>query len=1637
MSKLYFKVASDWEEVVRLRNEIAKLKQELKGMDSTQSPAAFKALNTQLSASTQRMDELVANAAKAGAVMEGDFKKKIFDASQTVNGFTERIIAQKAVVKDIEADVKHLGEAYRTALKRNPLSANSKLNEYNSARKALDEEKAALFGLTQEQANARLSVNKLRDEYSLYKDDAKGVTETNNGIAISWKKALAVIGGVSVLKALGSELIRVRGEFQSMQTAIETIVGKNTAGQLIPQIKELAKISPLTMSDMVGAEKMMLGFNIQADDTIKYLKALSDISMGESSKFNSLTLAFSQMSAAGKLMGQDLNQMINAGFNPLQMISEKTGKSIATLKEEMSKGAISAEMVQQAFIDATSAGGKFYQMSENASKTINGQISMMQDAMDAAFNEMGQKSEGVIMSGIQLTTSLIENYETIGKVLVGMIATYGVYKTALITNIALTHSWTVAARADAVAKGIQTIATKAQTVAQLALNAAMKANPYVLAATLIVGAATAMWALHDSTTAAERAQKKYNKTKADSLQKEEEHKSRLENLIATIQNEYTSSMNRVKAIEAIKKEYPSLFQKYIDEKGHIKDLIGLWKEYNEEVSKNKVETNKKNLSDSTAKIEEYEKMLSLWKKLGENPYYRKKRLSKEELELAEKYKLETESSLRRKLELAKPSRDLYQKDVRSDELAQWQLDLKKSTDAQIKTELEEMKRLQQARKNNKRYSLNVGVGSLKGATTEGELANRIDILQSEYDSRSKTTYKQDYEKAKKDWEDAKKKLSEIEKDKSKFTSKQYEEAKKREETAEKAYKKLGGITGSSLTKQESQAEALRKKQEKYTLLIDKQKLSQIRAEEDAANEIEQIEIDRLQEGSEKVLRQRALNHRKELEAIEREAEDNRRKVIEEGRVEFESNPENKKKSFNAEDFIKTEPAKKKFAIIENVAKENKITSETKYNRGDDLTGLLSEYQDYTDKRISIERKFNEDIATLQEQRKQAVKNGDTEQVEQIDRSIAQATKNKGMELMGLDYDKLKESPEYVRAFENLKETSSETLNSLLTQLENAKQTAAQVLSPDQLREYTSTIQSIMDELDSRNPFQSLSDKKKELAEAEEELANAQRELENAKQTAEAVKDGAKIENGVKSSKFNEKTGKIESTKAYLSEAQALDQVKKKTENYNAAKDKVVKKDNQVKKSEKEVRAQISELADTIDELGKSIGGPAGEIISLIGNIGAFTMTAMSGVEAAADTSANAISTVEKASVILAIISAAMQVAMKIFDMFGKDDTTEKYEKAKEVYESYISILDRVIEKQLELAETLTGDNANAAYNKALETIKLQSENAKVLGKQYLNSGASRKSHSKGYDEVDDMSWEGWKQAANTLGMTVDEFKKKMGGRMTGLFDLTDEQLASLQENAGIFWSQLDSDTQKYADQIANGVEKVAEVMEQRITDTTLIDIDGLRSDFQDLLTDMDADSADFADNFEEYMRNAILNSMLKDEYMDRLTAWREKLYNAMDDGVTEDEYNALKAEGQQIADEMKAKRDAMSEMYNWGKDDDEREASKKGIATASQDSVDENNGRLAVMQEHTYSINENVNRMATGIDTIVSHTINLSCLASIDKTMQSLLTMRNEAVGHLSNIDNYTSNLVEMKQYMNSMKQDINTMLIKGLKLSK
>lgn len=607
MAILSFKVQADIQKVQDLRNEIIKLEAAMKQMKGKMPTADVSELESKLASAKTELVSVTSEAAKAGASFGTGLKKKISESNTVVNNFTERIIEQRAVIKGIEVDVKRLGDAYAKAVKNSSPNTNSILSDYNAAKKALEEEKAALFGLNQEKAKAQLETKKLKQEYAEYKEQAGGAAKETDDFAASLSKWAKGIIGVKALKEFVGQVVRVRGEFQEMETAISTLVGDNMASKLMPQIRELVKVSPLTMTDIVGAEKMMLGFNIEASKTVDYLKALSDVSMGNSQKFQSLTLAFSQMSAAGKLMGQDLNQMINAGFNPLQVISEKTGKSIAQLKKEMSAGAISAQMVQQAFLDATSEGGKFFNMSQNAAKTINGQISMLEDAVDSMFNSLGKSSEGFIMKSIQGVTALVENYETIGAILISLISTYGTYRAAMIANIALTKGWTAAASADTIAKGIQTVATKALTAAQIALNTAMKANPFVLAATAVVGLGTAIWALSDKTTNAEKAQKKFNEAQEEFQTTQEKNRIAAQSLIDSIRSETASIDDKKKAYEKLLTIAPHLAEKWKLEEIAVWGLVDAEKALNEQDKINIEQSYQKRIADSKAKIADIEK----------------------------------------------------------------------------------------------------------------------------------------------------------------------------------------------------------------------------------------------------------------------------------------------------------------------------------------------------------------------------------------------------------------------------------------------------------------------------------------------------------------------------------------------------------------------------------------------------------------------------------------------------------------------------------------------------------------------------------------------------------------------------------------------------------------------------------------------------------------------------------------------------------------------------------------------------------------------------------------------------------------------------------------------------------------------
>lgn len=276
------------------------------------------------------------------------------------------------------------------------------------------------------------------------KKNLSGIFTEVNRIQDLLTRPIMAVGGLAGVYGLGEFLTKItsiRGQFQQMNASIETMIGKRKGEKLNAELQEFAKISPLEFAPTVSTAQMMLGFGIDADKVPRYLQAIGDIAMGDTRRFQSLSLAFSQMSAAGKLMGQDLMQMVNAGFQPLQVISEKTGKSIGALKEEMSQGKISAEMVQQAFLDATSEGGKYYKMSETASKTIPGAIAKLNDSMDLMFNDMGQNMEGALVGVIDTASTIVENIGRIIPVLATAAAAFGVYKTSvMLSNFAAKQS---------------------------------------------------------------------------------------------------------------------------------------------------------------------------------------------------------------------------------------------------------------------------------------------------------------------------------------------------------------------------------------------------------------------------------------------------------------------------------------------------------------------------------------------------------------------------------------------------------------------------------------------------------------------------------------------------------------------------------------------------------------------------------------------------------------------------------------------------------------------------------------------------------------------------------------------------------------------------------------------------------------------------------------------------------------------------------------------------------------------------------------------------------------------------------------------------------------------------------------------
>lgn len=222
-------------------------------------------------------------------------------------------------------------------------------------------------------------------------------------------KVAAPLAIATAVKEIGTKAIEARGKIEALEVSFSTLLrSTEKANQLVSQLKDYGNVTPYDTEGLSKAAQTMLSFGISYEKVMPTLKQLGDVAMGSQDKLSRLTLAFSQMSAAGRVTKEDLNQMVDAGFNPLQVISQQTGESIGTLFDKVSKGQVSVQQIANAFADATKEGGQFHDMALNMSDTVEGKMSTMQDAIDGAYQSIGKFIEPAVKSGIDLLTKSVE-----------------------------------------------------------------------------------------------------------------------------------------------------------------------------------------------------------------------------------------------------------------------------------------------------------------------------------------------------------------------------------------------------------------------------------------------------------------------------------------------------------------------------------------------------------------------------------------------------------------------------------------------------------------------------------------------------------------------------------------------------------------------------------------------------------------------------------------------------------------------------------------------------------------------------------------------------------------------------------------------------------------------------------------------------------------------------------------------------------------------------------------------------------------------------------------------------------------------------------------------------------------------------
>lgn len=929
MPTLVFKIAADYEAVIRLREEISKLEAQLKKMDVNKSPSAAKALETQLASTRQQMMGLVTEAAKAGAVMENDLKKKLNSASKASDELTEEIIKQRKIIRDTQDDVRRLSDEYSKMGKYSP-NSKTKLAELNAAKAALNEQRYSLGELQDQQARNRLEVRKLTREYKEFASGTNNADEIVKSLTDSLKRTAAEIGGLVAIKKFGSDVIEATGKMQQLQVALSTILqDKSKADTLLAEISQFAVTTPFSIDDVATGAKQLLAYGSTADKVVGELSMLGDIASGLQIPLGQLIYLYGTLKTQGRAMTVDIRQFAGRGIPIYEELAKVLGVSKDQVGELVKEGKVGFKEVEQAFKNMTSEGGKFNNMLANAAGTWPQQIAAVEEKLFLKLNEFGNKHKEIFEFGIGTAEDLVESLDDVISVMGGLIAAYGTYKAALIAAA-------VAQKAVGFIESIRLIGMYRKelglaTAAQQAFNLASKSNVYVALLAALVGIGTAVYMFTKRTNEATAAQEALNSVTKKADEEFSKQAATVDRLNSVLNSETSSLDQKKKALSDLQSIIPS-YNASLDEEGKL------------------INNNTEAIKSYLAQLEKQIRMKAAQEELEE--LYRKKRTQEKRQKVATENYNEAKSLYNSSVTMTGSA--LQNKGVNTGVTVF-------SQNSAVNNQLKDS-----ANKAQKELdSVNKELGETVSAIIELEKEIEKSSLSDKKEAQQSTISKEVENATKRiktlNQEIADLRSGKLQAEAGKTVESAIKAKEKELQSVEKTLETLTGVRNKDVSRENSTTSAGGK-------LSDlERKLALERAKEavDLENQVEQARINAMADGGEKILAQRELDNKKELQAIDRAKEEYIQKEIQRQKEIFEAtedlkakkNPKYKKRSFDSSS-ISVDTSS--FDILKENTDKRQVQEDLNAQR-EAVNAYLAEYGTYMQKRQAIIEQYQDKI----------------------------------------------------------------------------------------------------------------------------------------------------------------------------------------------------------------------------------------------------------------------------------------------------------------------------------------------------------------------------------------------------------------------------------------------------------------------------------------------------------------------------------------------------------------------------------------------------------------------------------------------------------------------------------------------------